>query len=402
MRIAIDGLLLHGRYSGVEHSIRSLVLALQEVNREHEFVLYVPSDSPDAEIGGRTLSVRRAPFSGSQRAARVLWQQFGLPRALRREGVGLLHGPGYTLPLRCPVPAVVNIHDLIALVRPDLARRANVWHYSYMLPRSVRRAQRVIVHSEHTKADLARRLGTPQGKIRVIRLGIRDIFRPATQPYDAAVKARHKLPQRYFLMVGNLEPKKNVWGAIDAFGSYCRSGAPAAGLVIAGARGWMPRAYDHLLEEFRFRERVLSLGYVPEADLPALYSAATALLFPSLYEGTGLPPLEAMACGTPVICSDRGALPETVGEAAVVLEVEEETYESRHGGALRFGFLPGMHETMRRMVEDDAFCEELVAKGRRRAAQFSWRRHAQETLELYAEAAQEARPGAAGRPPAGR
>jgi len=389
MRIAIDGLLLHGRYSGVEHAIRSLVLALQEVSREHEFVLYIPADSPDAGIEGRTLAVRKAPFEGSQRAARILWQQFIFPRVLRREGVELLHGPGYTLPLRCPVPAVVSIHDLIALVRPDLAEWSNVGHYSYVLPRSARRARRVIVHSEHTKRDLTQHLGIPEGKVRVIRLGLRSIFGPVTDESQiAAVRARYRLPQRFFLMVGNLEPKKNVWGAIDAFGSYCRSGGPTAGLVIAGARGWVPSAFEQLVAESEFRERVFFTGYVAEPDLPALYTAAVALLFPSLYEGTGLPPLEAMACGTPVVCSNRGALPETVGDAAVVLEVEEDSYQSRHGGTLRFGFVPGMDAVMRRLVEDDALREGLIEKGRQRAAQFSWQRHARETLEVYSEAAQ--------------
>ncbi len=387
MRIAIDALLLHGQYSGVEHSIRDLIQALQDLDTDHEFFVYAPGDVREGELSGRTLSLRRAPFSGRSRMARVLWEHLVLPGVLRRDGVDVLHGPGYVLPWRCPVPAVVSLHDVIALVRPDLCTRSNAWHYRLVVPHSASQAALVIVHSQHTRGEVEG-LGIPGERLRVIPLGVRPAFRRVTDASRLAdVRARYGLPPRYFVCVGNIEPKKNLWGAIDAFGSYARSGGPVAGLVVAGQRGWVPPLFDRLLAESDVRDRVLALGYVPDDDLPALYSASEALLFPSLYEGTGLPPLEAMACGTPVICSDRAALPETVGDAAITLSMEDDLFQEPLYGRMPFAFVPGMAEAMRRVAEDREFRDELVARGFERAAQFTWDRHARETLRAYEAAA---------------
>jgi len=300
MRIGIDALLLHGQYSGVEHCVQDLIVALLALDDANEYVAYLPADGDVTALHGDRLSVRRMSFAGRQRLLRILWQQVMLPRRIRADGIELFHGPGYVLPVRCPVPAVVTMYDLVPLVRPDLASRSNVAHYRRALPGTVRVARCIIVPSERTKHDLMAELGVDAARIRVAPLGVRELFRPVTDESAlAALRRRYDLPERFFLFVGNVEPKKNLGGIARAFAQYVADGGPPAELVIAGAMGWAPRRLFERLDLGGAGEHVRYIGYVPDGHMPALYALATALLFPSLYEGFGLPPLEAMACGTP-------------------------------------------------------------------------------------------------------
>jgi glycosyltransferase involved in cell wall biosynthesis len=246
-------------------------------------------------------------------------------------------------------------------------------------------ARRIVVPSERTKQDVMVELGVDAARIRVVPLGVRRLFGPVTDEGTlAAVRRRYELSERFFLFVGNVEPKKNLAGIARAFAQYVAEGGPPADLVVAGAMGWAPRRLFERLEPGEAAGRLRWIGYVSDSDLPALYSMATALLFPSLYEGFGLPPLEAMACGTPAIVSDRGALPEVVGDAAPVVRLHEVSSEL---GPI--GIAEELPQTMRRIAEDDAYRRKLMAAGLERAQRFTWSRHAEAVARLYDEVAEE-------------
>ncbi len=385
MRIGIDALLLHGKYSGVEHCIRDSIEALLALDDDNEYVVYAPADADLSVLDSPRISVRRMPFRGRRRFLRILWQQMVLPRRIRADGIDVFHGPGYVLPLRCPAPAVATIHDVIALIRPDLATRGNVAHYRRVLPGTARVARRIIVPSERTKQDVIAKLGVDAARISVVPWGVREVFRPVTdEPALASLRQRYELPDRFFLFVGNVEPKKNIAGMAGAFADYVEQGGPPAGLVMAGATGWMPDEFFGRLDLGAAAEHMHYVGYVPHDDLPGLYTLATALLFPSLYEGFGLPPLEAMACGTPAIVSDRGSLPEVVGDAGSVVRLREFETVSENIGAV-----DDMPKIMRRIAEDDAYRDQLSAAGIERARQFTWRKHAETVRGVYNEVAEE-------------
>jgi glycosyltransferase involved in cell wall biosynthesis len=227
----------------------------------------------------------------------------------------------------------------------------------------------VIVPSEFVKRELLERLRIPPEKVRVAPLGVGAEFEPASADAVQAICRRYGIAQPYLLCVGNLEPKKNLAATVRAFGLAKQTGGLPHQLVLAGGKSW--GSVDIEREAAALPADTLRrIGYVAPEDLPALYSGAEALLFWSLVEGFGLPALEAMACGTPVVCSDRGALPEVVREAALVVPVGE---------------AEALAAAIRRVTADGALRTQLVADGRRRAAEFTWRGHADAVLAAYAE-----------------
>lgn len=371
MRVAIDGLLLWGRFSGVERAIASLAAALPAADPASEYVLYVPQDCPVKGFEAVGLRVRQAPFPGHRKLVRILWQQGVLPRAARRDGADVLLAPGYVLPLRWRGPSVLVVYDVIALTHPELARRANVWHYRVMLPRSAKRATRIAVPSRHVGEQVARWCGVPPEKLAVVPLGVDARFQRVLDPHELArVRARYGLPERFVLYVGNLEPKKNLPRLLEAFALAKRRGIPHR-LVLAGAPAWGWAEAQAALARSGVAEEVTLTGYVDEADLPALYTLADLFVFPSLVEGFGLPPLEAMACGTPAVVADVPPFDETAGDAALRVD-------PCHPEAIADGICAGL--------ADAALCRQLQEAGRARAGRFTWESAARQLAGLLREA----------------
>jgi glycosyltransferase involved in cell wall biosynthesis len=303
---------------------------------------------------------------------RIVWQQCVFPVAAAKGGFDLIHAPGYVAPLATGLPVVLTVYDLIALEHPQWCRRSNRLHYRLLLPRSIRKAKRIIVPSAATGRDLVRRFPASGNVIRVIPPGVRQGLQPVREAGALeAVRNRYARGDRYVLFVGNLEPKKNIAGLIRAFHHLKAGGGIAHRLVIAGRRGWKCGDVFTQVRELGLAGEVDFAGFVPLRGLAALYSAADAFVFPSLYEGFGLPVLEAMACGTPVVASDRGALPEVVGDAGLLVDPRRPEDIAR---ALR-DVLSGA-ELRRTMIE----------KGLKRAGVYSWRKAAGETENVYAEA----------------
>jgi glycosyltransferase involved in cell wall biosynthesis len=375
-KVAINGMLLRQPYSGVEYSILNLTRALAESGSE-SYDTYVPAGFADATAPGSTVNTIRCPVPTPLRAMRILWEQLSLPRLVARSGAACLHAPGYIAPLRCSVPVVLTIYDIIALIHPEWCKPLNHLHYARLLPPSARVAARIVVPSETTRRDVRERLQVPDEKICTIPLGVESRYGVIEDPNEKELaRKRMGLPPSFILYVGQLEPKKNLLGLLDAFRLIATESSLRHHLVIAGSRGWKVAELEHRIRAYGLAERVHLLGYTPQEDLPALYNLADLFAFPSLYEGFGLPPLEAMACGTPVVASNAGSLPEVVGAAAILADPYD---SSAIAHAIQAGLNPGGERTAR------------IEMGLRHASRFTWRAHAEAMDQVYRDVCGESR-----------
>jgi glycosyltransferase involved in cell wall biosynthesis len=358
VHIGLDARLADYTTGGIAQYIRCLARWLPRLAPAARFTLYRARQ-------------RRWPWAAPRRVRqRTLltpphhrWEQVLLPIELAGERLDLLHGPDFLVPRRRRWPAVVTIHDLAFVRYPQILTPDSRRYYA-QVARVVPTVERVICDSAHTAADAQALLGVPRDRLRVVHLAP-TLCTPPDASALAAVRARYRLPPSFLLYLGTLEPRKNL---LTLLGAVAR--LPAAPLlVLAGPRGWLDAPV--LAAAARLGERVRLLGPVPAADLPALYAAATAFVFPSLYEGFGLPPLEAMAMGTPVVAARTSSLPEVLGEAALFVPPLD---------------VAAWAEALRRIVDDAALRAELRQRGLAQAARYSWPRTAAATLAVYREA----------------
>jgi len=282
-------------------------------------------------------------------------------------GVGLFHATEHLLPRFSSVRTVFTLHDLIFLFHPETHKPLNRWFLTLMMPRFLRAADAIIAVSECTKRDAIRFYGIPEEKITVIYEGVSPHFRPASPEAVRAVREKYSLPEHFILYVGTIEPRKNLTALLEAF-TNLQSAICNLHLVFVGKKGWLYEGFFRRLRELGLEDRVLFTGYVPDEDLPAIYSAADLFVFPSLYEGFGLPVLEAMACGTPVVCSNTSSLPEVAGDAALLVDPTD---------------MRALAGAMKRALTDEEKRKEMREKGLRRAAKFSWEKAATMTLKVY-------------------
>jgi glycosyltransferase involved in cell wall biosynthesis len=297
----------------------------------------------------------------------ALYYPFGLSRRARRSNVDLVHCPGPFTPRVRDRPLVMTVHDVLPLRHPELFTRTNVAHMRLVTSAFVRRADRILTGSRHTRDELVALLGLAEDRIDVTPYGVDQRFRAVERDSDW-LERRLGLRGRYLLCVGTLEPRKNLRAALRAFRQVADE-VEDCSLVVAGGRGWRNELFERELD--KASERVVLTGYLEDEELVRLYSGADCFLFPSLSEGFGFPVLEAMACGAPVVSSDRTSLPEVVGDAGLLVDPADE-----EAVAASLGEVLGSRERR----------EELARKGRERAATFTWRRCAQQTVEIYREA----------------
>jgi glycosyltransferase involved in cell wall biosynthesis len=305
---------------------------------------------------------------------RVLWEQLVLPVRARQEGVVLLHGLAFSLPLFWKEASVVTIFDLSFARVPQCHSAARRLYLRLLALLSARRASAVVAISQATKADVCALLGVPPGKVRVIYCGVEERFRPLPEGEKEAFRSG-KGVGRYILFQGTLEPRKNLVRLLRAYALVRRQLRPCPRLVLAGAPGW---GYREVLAErarLGLEADVLFTGFIPSRELPFWYAAAECFVFPSLYEGFGLPVLQAMASGTPVITSNASSLPEVAAGAAILVEPTAEE---------------ALAAAMVRLLQERELQQELVAKGLERARSFSWHKAAMQTAELYQDCLQSA------------
>ena len=302
------------------------------------------------------------------REARLWWEQARLPGALSRLGADVLHSTHHTLPLRpTRTKRVVTLHDVTFFRMPERYPPARRLYMQTMTRLSARVADAIIVPSCAVRDDVVRTLGVDSAKVVIVYEAAAERYRPAAPGHCAEVCARYGVETGYVLSVGSREPGKNRERLIRAMRELRDEGIDRR-LLIAGQPAWKHEGEEALVDQLGMGDRVTFAGYVPDDDLPALYSACDAFAFPSLYEGFGVPVLEAMACGAPVVTSDVSATAEVAGNAAVLVD-------PRSVASIRDG--------LRRVLTDDDLRAELLQAGMARAAQFSWRRAADETHAVY-------------------
>jgi glycosyltransferase involved in cell wall biosynthesis len=350
---------------GVGHYVTLLIQAMGNAGRE--LWLYWRATRADAR--------RQRPSLAPNMHARAFnlpvgWMTVGLPVRALIDRLSLCHFPSGIVPYRFPVPAIVTGFDLTwhrmaHLFEPALS---DLLRAAYGV--SMRRADHVIAVSECTRRDLMGLYGTPPDRITVVPLAPDPLMRPLDPQVAAATCTRYDLTRPYLLYVGSFYPNKNLPSLLRAYHAAFEARADRPQLILVGPPS--PReALEALMASARatgLSDHVRYLGYVPRADMPALYSGALAFVFPSLYEGFGLPPLEAMACGTPVVCSKAASLPEVVGDAALVFDPADEDEISA---------------ALARIVADESLREDLAGRGLARSRHFSWERTASETWAVY-------------------
>ncbi len=379
MKIAINGWFIHQPHTGsgqyITHLLRTV---LAEGGNEHFLLCVPPQTAPPPWLTDRvTWQPLRFPLSqrgGLLKHLNKLWfEQIGFPQAARRGQADLLHVPYWASPLRYPRPVVVTIHDLIPLLLPEYQGRWPGRQYTRLVSASARRADLVLTDSEASRQDIVHHLNIPAGRVRTIHLAADAGLMPVADPDERErVRARYHLPPQYVLYLGGFDVRKNVPLILKAF---ARLPLPGARLVLAGQLPPQDTLFfphpQPIIEQLGLQERVHLIGQVDEADKPALYSTATALIFPSRYEGFGLPPLEAMACGTPVIISNRSSLPEVVGAGGVCLDTDDPDE---------------LAQAMARIINDAAWREQLSQAALKQAQQFSWQRTARLTRQAWQDA----------------
>jgi|RhiMetdeSRZDD1v2_1073273.scaffolds.fasta_scaffold17907_9 glycosyltransferase involved in cell wall biosynthesis len=373
MKVLVNGLLMNDRFSGVEYSIEHLLQAISRKNISGQYIEVLVSDRYAGELKSKeNFRLRDVQFSTAYKPGRVLYENFLLGKYFAKANFNLYHSTVYVLPFFSNIPSVLTVHDLIALDFPQFCKNRTAAYYNLFLPRSVHTAKRIIAVSNVVRRDIMQRFGISEEKIDVIHHGVDSLFKPVVcREMLRQVISRYQLPPKFILFVGNLEPKKNLVRLINAFIELRKNAAIEHKLVIAGKEGWKYRNIYHVVEREQLHSEVLFTGYVARKDLPAIYSLADLFVLPSLYEGFGLPVLEAMACGTPVLVSGEGALPEVTGNIFPSLDAYN---------------IKDIARKLMLYLSDTALREKVIDYGLRRAREFSWDNAAAKTLMTYRQA----------------
>jgi glycosyltransferase involved in cell wall biosynthesis len=391
LRIGIDYTSAAHQGAGIGRLTRNVVGVLAQIDTVNRYTLLVQGRElpPDGPCPPDSLHPLTASQKGLRNAASGIrndnftevrtwigerwwtriWHRLHMPLCVEWivGQVDLFHGPDFTLPpLKPGTKAIVTVHDLSYLQLPHCFKPALLDYLVDNVPRAVGRADWVLADSTSTRRDVIERLQVPEDKVSVLYPGVERRFRPITDAQTlAGTRQKYGLPMRFVLSVGTVQPRKNYERLVQAFSLLQ---AQDTSLVIVGGKGWPYERLFQQVQDLGLRDRVCFAGYVEDVDLPAVYNLACAFVFPSLYEGFGIPPLEAMACGVPVIAADNSSLPEVVGDAGLLIDAQD---------------TEALAHALSQLLGDSALCQKLVDRGLARAKQFTWERAAHTLLSTY-------------------
>lgn len=354
MKIAIDVQTTLGQKSGFGFYVKNLTENLKKVDTQNNYALLAPKTEKD--------------FSTPQR---FIWDQFTFPSSARKAQVDILHQPCFSAPLFYRGKIIITIHDLISHFFPKNIPSGSRFYFSKWMPLTYRKANKIIAISHNTKQDIIDLLQIPEEKIVVIHSAVGEEYKSIDDKEAIKkIKAKYQTGEQFILDVGTLEPRKNLQFLVRAFNLALKKSGLNCNLVLTGKKGWYYEGLFSLVKELKLEKRVIFAGYVPDEDLPLLYNAADLFAFPSLYEGFGFPPLEALSCGKPVIAANNSSIPEVVGNAGVLLDIEREEIWAKE---------------IVNILTNEKLAQDLSKKGLEQAKKFSWAKTARETVKVYEE-----------------
>lgn len=369
--IAINAHLLSGeagyRRAGIHHYIAQALSHLpQKADTGYTIFTRCGDDLPQRD----DFIVQGSHWPTERRSVRILWEQVVWPWQSRQ--LDLMHSMAFVIPFIKPCPAVVTVYDLSFLHFPEQFPALQRWYLSSQTKRSCRAAKRVITISESSRQDVHTFFGVPLSQIEVVVPGVNGRYHPLPSAQITAFRQKHNLPERFILHVGTLQPRKNIPILLAALAKLPDKTIP---LVLAGGKGWL---YDDIfaqIEALGLVDRVIFPGYVADEELPSWYNAATLFAFPSVYEGFGMPVVEAMACGTPVVASNASSIPEAVGEAGLLFDTQDAAQ---------------LAERMASVLGDSALWATMRVAGLQHAKTFSWEAAGRKTAVIYRQILNEA------------
>jgi glycosyltransferase involved in cell wall biosynthesis len=368
MRIGLDATAIPLNRAGAGNYIFNLMAGLARIDAENQYFIF----SKPEHIKEWKITQPNFLFlscASGYRPLRLAWEQCVLPMMVRQHKIDLLHSPHYTMPLLCPCRSVVTFCDMIFFLHPEVHSLSKRIFFRAMMSASSRRADAIIAISESTARDVRDLLRVAPDKVHAIPLAAGSNYRPIADRNAVNRVCRQYGLQagEYVLFIGVLEPRKNIPVLLHAYRELANRGIRQK-LAIVGKKGWMFDEIFSTVQTLKIEDKVVFTGYVPEKDLPALYNGACLFVYPSLYEGFGLPVLEAMSCGTPVVTSNVSSMPEIVGDAGILVDPHD---------------VHQLTEGLIKVISDDNLGRSLRQRGLERAAHFSWERTARETLQVY-------------------
>lgn len=351
MKIGIDAQTTLGQKTGFGFYVDNLTKALSKIAHHDQLELFYPNSTDDLST-----------------PQRWLWDQVGLPTKARKAKIDLFHQPAFSAPIFYSGKKIVTIHDVISLFYTDIPFYSRQYYAKWM-PFSYKFTDHIITVSEHSKRDIIEKLGIPAEKISVIYEAADERYAHPVSAEDLKrVKTKYYLHKPFVLNVGTLNPRKNLEFLVKVFSTIKQNTKLPHQLIIAGKKGWHYDQLFKLVKDLGMEDEIIFTGYIEDEDKPALYRLADLFVFPSMYEGFGLPPLEAMMCGTPIISSNTSSLPEVVGDGGITLSPTDKS---------------GWVSAITHLLSNDNYRQELIGKGKTQAAKFSWELCAKETLDLY-------------------
>ncbi|MCX8065712.1 MAG: glycosyltransferase family 4 protein [Candidatus Hydrogenedentes bacterium] len=355
----INGIQL-GNKSGTGRYSEELIKGL--INLREDILIHLCSS---IELGISSPKLKILSLPKEKTIANILLPIY-IKSYLNKYKIDIVHHPSFYGPVSSHIPTIVTVHDLAFLENPSWFPIHISTFYKIMIPKSTSQAYFIIADSGFTATQITKHLSIPANRIRVIYLGVSDQFKPASQQEISKIREKYKLPSRYILYLGTLEPRKNIPNMLRGW----EKAFPAirTPIVLIGRKGWKIGEIDKTIKKSLYKEHIHLLGYVPDEDISVIMSGAELFIYLSLYEGFGLPPLEAMKCGTPVMVSNTGSLKEIFANRAILVEPTN---------------IDSISENLVKVIDDDNLKHSLIANGLIYASSFTWEKTARETLQVY-------------------